>query len=63
MKIDPDNTFSFIFNFATLLLIIAIFIGQKPIEIEPCEKYGKTSDKVTLIEKNRIIYMCKEAKK
>ncbi len=47
-------------TFVTLLLIVALLIGQKPTEIKPCIKYGKPEAQVILVEDDKIIYVCGE---
>ena len=54
------NNLILLLAFATFLLVLAILIGQQPIEVKPCEKYGKVKAQVILVEKDKIIFMCGE---
>ena len=56
------NNLLLLLTFATFLLVLAIIIGQQPVEVKPCEKYGKVKAQVILVEKDKIIYMCGEKK-
>lgn len=56
------NNLLLLLTFTICLLVIALIIGQKPMDFRPCENYGKVRAKVILVEKDKIIYMCGKSK-